>query len=130
MSTSWSRPFPPSTGLISGGKLKALAVTGPGARRRAARRADGGGGRRAGLRRVGLVWTAGAEGIACGNSRRKARNAAARTALQRPELLARVKDDGAARVRLAVGREFAAFMAAERKRWGEVIRDANITLNQ
>ena len=54
---------------------------------------------------------------------------AARAALQRPDLLARVKDDGAAASGLG-GLEFAAFMAAERKRWGEVIRDANITLNE
>jgi tripartite-type tricarboxylate transporter receptor subunit TctC len=50
---------------------------------------------------------------------------AARTALQRPDLLARVKEDGAAASGMG-GAEFAAFMAAERKRWGEVIRDADL----
>jgi tripartite-type tricarboxylate transporter receptor subunit TctC len=54
---------------------------------------------------------------------------AAREALRRSDLLSRIKDDGAIASGLS-GEAFATFMAVERKRWGAVIRDANITLNE
>jgi hypothetical protein len=43
--------------------------------------------------------------------------------------MARIRDDGALPSEMR-GEAFRAFMAAERKRWGEVIRDANITLKE
>lgn len=54
---------------------------------------------------------------------------AAAEALKSPELLARIKDDGAAPADLRAD-AFRAFMTAERKRWGEVISAANITLKE
>ena len=54
---------------------------------------------------------------------------AAGEALQSDALLARIKDDGALPSDLRA-EAFRAFMAAERKRWGDVIRDANITLKE
>jgi tripartite-type tricarboxylate transporter receptor subunit TctC len=47
--------------------------------------------------------------------------------LQRADVLDRLKDDGASPSDMRA-EAFAAFMVAERQRWGEVIRDANITL--
>ena len=119
--------IPSVTGLIAGGRVTALAVTGPA---RAAALPDVPTTAEAGVPGYtasawyGLLAPKGLPGDI------KARlESAARTALQRPDLLARVKDDGATASGLG-GLEFAAFMAAERKRWGEVIRDANITLNE
>jgi tripartite-type tricarboxylate transporter receptor subunit TctC len=54
---------------------------------------------------------------------------AAGDALQNPELAARIRDDGA-QASDKRSDAFRAFMAAERKRWGEVISAANITLKE
>jgi tripartite-type tricarboxylate transporter receptor subunit TctC len=50
-------------------------------------------------------------------------------ALKNPELLARLKDDGATAsdIRSAA---FAAYMDAERKRWGEVVRDEKLSIGE
>jgi tripartite-type tricarboxylate transporter receptor subunit TctC len=50
-------------------------------------------------------------------------------ALKNPELLARLKDDGATASDIR-GATFAAFMEAERKRWGEVVRDEKLSLGE
>jgi tripartite-type tricarboxylate transporter receptor subunit TctC len=117
--------IPSATGLIQGGKLKALAVTGTA--------------RVSALPDVPTAAEAGVPGYTAsawyGLLAPKglppdilARlEAAAGEALQSPLLVARIKDDGAAPSDMRA-RAFAAFMAAERQRWGEVIRDANITL--
>jgi tripartite-type tricarboxylate transporter receptor subunit TctC len=55
--------------------------------------------------------------------------AAAGEALQRADVLERLEDDGAAASAMRAD-AFAAFMATERQRWGDVIRDANITLKE
>jgi tripartite-type tricarboxylate transporter receptor subunit TctC len=52
---------------------------------------------------------------------------AAGEALQSPELVARLKDDGTLPSGMRA-EAFGTFMVGERKRWGEVIREANITL--
>jgi tripartite-type tricarboxylate transporter receptor subunit TctC len=115
--------IPSVTGLIAGGRVTALAVTGPA--------------RAAALPDVPTTAEAGVPGYTASAwygllaprglaADIKARlESAARAALQRSDLLARVKDDGAVASGLG-GAEFAAFMAAERKRWGEVIRDADL----
>ena len=117
--------IPSVTGLIAGGRVTALAVTGPA--------------RAAALPDVPTTAEAGVPGYTASAwygllapkglpaDIRARLESAARTALQRPDLLARVKDDGAVASGLG-GPEFAAFMAAERKRWGEVIRDADLKL--
>jgi tripartite-type tricarboxylate transporter receptor subunit TctC len=55
--------------------------------------------------------------------------AAAGEALQRADVLERLEDDGATASAMRA-EAFAAFMATERQRWGDVIRDANITLKE
>jgi len=55
--------------------------------------------------------------------------AAAGEALQRPDVLERLKEDGATASGMRAD-AFATFMATERQRWGDVIRDANITLKE
>ena len=119
--------IPSVTGLIAGGSVTALAVTGPA--------------RTVALPDVPTTIEAGVPGYTASAwygllapkglpaEIRAKLESSARAALQRPELMARIKDDGAA-ASGSGGAEFAAFMAAERKRWGEVIRDANITLNE
>lgn len=117
--------IPSATGLINGGKLKALAVTGSA--------------RTAVLPDVPTAAEAGVPGYTASawygllapkglpaDIRARLENAAGE-ALQSPELLARIKDDGAAPSDMRT-EAFRAFMAAERKRWGEVISEANITL--
>ena len=115
--------IPSVTGLIAGGRVTALAVTGPA--------------RAAALPDVPTTAEAGVPGDTASAwygllapkglpaDIRSKLEGAARAALQRPDLLARVKDDGATASGMG-GPEFAAFMAAERKRWGEVIRDADL----
>ena len=117
--------IPSVTGLIAGGQRDGAGRHRPDAGSRPARRADHGGSRRAGLHRVGWYGLLAPKGLPA--DIRAKLESAARTALQRPDLLARVKDDGAVASGLG-GPEFAAFMAAERKRWGEVIRDADLKL--
>jgi len=60
---------------------------------------------------------------------RKQIEAAALAAIQVPELVARLKDDGAVPAGMP-GEAFRAFMAKERARWGEVIKAAALTLEQ
>jgi len=117
--------IPSVTGLIAGGTVTALAVTGPA--------------RAVALPDVPTTAEAGVPGYTASAwygllapkglpaDIRARLESAARTALGRPDLLARVNDDGAAASGLG-GPQFAAFMAAERKRWGEVIRDADLKL--
>jgi tripartite-type tricarboxylate transporter receptor subunit TctC len=56
-------------------------------------------------------------------------NRAARAAFSAPAVQARLQQQGAA-LPLGSPEEFAAFIAAERQRWGDVIRKANIRLEQ
>lgn len=119
--------IPSATGLIGGGKLKALAVTGP---QRAAVLPD-----------VPTAAEAGVPGYAASawygllapkglpQDIRARLEEAAGEALQSPELQARVRDDGAAPSDMRA-EALRTFMAAERKRWEEVIREAGITLKE
>ena len=117
--------IPSATGLIEGRKLTALAVTGT---TRAAVLPDVPTAIEAGA----AGYTASAwygllapKGIAPGV--RATLERAAGEALKSPELVARIRDDGAVPSDMRAD-AFRAFMAAERIRWGEVIRDAGITL--
>jgi tripartite-type tricarboxylate transporter receptor subunit TctC len=56
-------------------------------------------------------------------------NRAAREAFAAPAVRARLEQQGA-QLPLGPPEEFAAFVAAERQRWSEVIRKANIRLDQ
>lgn len=119
--------IPSATGLINGGKLKALAVTG--ATRTAAlpdlpTSAEAGVPGYTASAWYGLLAPKGLPA----EIRARLENAAAET-LKSPELLARIKDDGATPSDLRSD-AFRTFMAAERKRWGEVISAANITLKE
>ncbi|MBX9590761.1 MAG: tripartite tricarboxylate transporter substrate binding protein [Hyphomonadaceae bacterium] len=119
--------IPSATGLINGGKLKALAVTGPA---RAAVLPDVPTAAEVGVPGyVAAAWYGLLAPKGLPSEIRARLESAAGEALTSPELLARLKDDGAApsAVRAAA---FGAFMAAERKRWGEVISAANITLKE
>jgi len=119
--------IPSATGLINGGKLRALAVTGPA--------------RAAVLAEVPTAAEAGVPDYAASAwygllapkglpaDLRARLEKAASEALQSPELQARIKDDGAS-PSVMRAEEFRAFMAVERKRWEEVIRDAGITLKE
>jgi tripartite-type tricarboxylate transporter receptor subunit TctC len=119
--------IPSATGLILGGTVTALAVTG--ATRVAA------------IPDVPTAAEAGLPGYAASAwygllapsglpvDIRARLEAAAREALQRGDVLDRIKDDGATASGMRA-EAFAAFMATERQRWGEVIRDANITLKE
>jgi tripartite-type tricarboxylate transporter receptor subunit TctC len=115
--------IPSVTGLIAGGRVTALAVTGP---TRAAALPDVPTSAEAGLPGyTASAWYGLLAPKGLPADIRAKLESAARTALQRPDLLARVEEDGAAASGMG-GAEFAAFMAAERKRWGEVIRDADL----
>jgi tripartite-type tricarboxylate transporter receptor subunit TctC len=119
--------IPSATGLIQGGKVKALAVTGTS--------------RAAALPEVPTAAEAGVPGYVASawygllapkglpTAVRATLEAAAAEALQSPVLGARLKDDGALPSGMRAD-AFRAFMTAERQRWGEVIRDANITLKE
>ena len=119
--------IPSATGLIQGGRLKALAVTGTA--------------RAVGLPEVPTAAEAGMPGYTAsawyGLLAPKGLPAdvlaklegSAVAALGHPDLMARIRDDGATPSGLR-GADFGAFMAAERKRWGEVVRDAKITLKE
>ena len=119
--------IPSATGLIQGGAIRALAVTGTA--------------RVAALPEVPTAAEAGLPGYTAyawygllapkglpGEIRARLETAAGE-ALQRADVLDRIKDDGAT-VSGMRAESFAAFMAAERQRWGDVIRDANITLKE
>jgi len=69
------------------------------------------------------------QGDLLSNPTRDKLEAAAGEALQRADVLERLEDDGAAASAMRAD-AFAAFMATERQRWGDVIRDANITLKE
>ena len=119
--------IPSATGLINGGKLKALAVTGA---TRAAVLPDVPTAGEAGLPGyVASAWYGLLAPKGLPAEIRARLETAAGEALQSPELLARLKDDGAQLSTLRAD-AFRAFMAAERTRWGDVIRDANITLKE
>jgi tripartite-type tricarboxylate transporter receptor subunit TctC len=119
--------IPSVVGLIAGGKVKALAVTGT---KRAAVLLD-----------VPTPAEAGVPGYSAfawyGVLAPKGTPAAIRSkletavaeALRSPDLIARIKGEGALPWDLR-GEAFRAFIAAERKRWGEVIREANIKLKE
>jgi tripartite-type tricarboxylate transporter receptor subunit TctC len=119
--------IPSATGLINGGKLKALAVTGEA---RAGALPEVPTAAEAGL----PAYTASAwygllapKGVPVDVRARLEK--AAGEAHRSDMLLARIKDDGAQASDLRA-EAFRTFMAAERKRWGEVIKDANITLKE
>lgn len=119
--------IPSATGLIAGGKLKALAVTGP---VRAAVLADVPTAAEAGVPGYSAsAWYGllAPKGVPADVRARLEK--AAGEALQSPELQARIRDDGAAPSDMRA-EAFRAFMAAERKRWEDVIRDAGITLKE
>lgn len=119
--------IPSATGLISGGKLKALAVTGPA---RIAALPDVPTAAEAGLPGyVASAWYGLLAPKGIPPAVRTILEKAAGDALQNPELAARIRDDGAAPSDKRAD-AFRAFMAAERKRWGDVISAANITLKE
>ncbi len=117
--------IPSATGLIQGGQLRALAVTGT---ERTAALPDVPTAAEAGVPGyTASAWYGllGPKGLPADILARL--EAAASAALTHSELAARMRDDGAVPSDLRAA-AFAAFMAAERKRWGEVVREANITL--
>lgn len=119
--------IPSVTGLIESGKVTALAVTG-------ATRAEA-------LPKVPTAAEAGLDGYTASTwygllapkglpaALGRRIEAALTAALDDPTLRQRLKDDGAKPSRLR-GSAFAAFMREERKRWGDVIRDAGISLKE
>ena len=116
---------PSAIGLIEAGKLTALAVTG-------SKRMDI-------LPNVPTADEAGLAGYTASTwyglmapkglpgAIRVILEAAVADVLQRPELLARLKDDGATPSGMK-SEAFGRFMAEERKRWGAVVQAANISL--
>lgn len=119
--------IPSATGLINGGKLKALAVTGPA---RTAALPDVPTATEAGLPSyTASAWYGLLAPKGLPSDIRTRLEKAAGEALQTAELAARIKDDGALPSDMRA-EAFRAFMTAERKRWGEVIRNANITLKE
>ncbi len=119
--------IPSATGLIAGGKVKALAVTGaeraavlPGVPTAAEAGVPG---------YTAFAWYGLLAPKGLPAAIRAKLEAAAAGALQGPQLVARIKSDGALPSELR-GEAFRTFIAAERKRWGEVIREANITLKE
>jgi tripartite-type tricarboxylate transporter receptor subunit TctC len=119
--------IPSATGLILDGKLKALAVTGT---ERAAALPDVPTAAEAGLAGyTASAWYGLLAPKGLPTAVQATLEAAAAEALQSPELGARLRDDGAQRSGLRA-EAFRAFMAAERQRWSEVIRDASITLKE
>ena len=119
--------IPSATGLIGGGRLKALAVTGV---LRAAVLPDVPTAAEAGMPGfTASAWYGLLAPKGLPAEIRARLEAAAAAALQGPELVARIKDDGALPSDMRA-EAFGAFMAAERKRWGQVIREANITLKE
>ena len=119
--------IPSATGLVLGGSVTALAVTGTA--------------RVAALPDVPTAAEAGLPGYTASawygllapkglpaDIRAKLETTSGE-ALQRGDVLDRLKDDGATASDMRAD-AFAAFMATERARWGEVIRDANITLKE
>ncbi len=119
--------IPSVTGLIQGGKVKALAVTGaaragvlPGVPTAAEAGVPG----YTASAWYGLLAPKGLPGAV-----RAKLETAADEALQSPELGARLKDDGALPSGMRA-ETFRTFMVGERKRWGEVIRGAKITLKE
>jgi tripartite-type tricarboxylate transporter receptor subunit TctC len=119
--------IPPARTLLGSGKLRALAVTGL---LRAAALPEVPTAAEAGLPGyLASAWYGllAPKGLAI--DIRNKLEAAAAAALRTPELVSRMEKHGAALVDMdAEG--FGAFMAVERKRWGAVIRDANITLKE
>ncbi len=119
--------LPSVMGLIEGGKVTALAVTG-------AQRSNI-------LPNVPTAIEAGVAGYTASTwyglmvpkgipaDIRAKLEAAVGEALKNPELLKRLKDDGAAPSGMKA-EAFAKFMVEERKRWGEVIQTANISLKE
>jgi tripartite-type tricarboxylate transporter receptor subunit TctC len=119
--------IPSAVGLIAGDKIKALAVTGTE--------------RAAVLPEVPTAAEAGMPGYTAfawygvlapkglpAEVRSKLETAVAE-ALLSPDLGKRIKGEGALTWDLR-GEAFGAFIAAERRRWGEVVREANITLKE
>lgn len=119
--------IPSATGLINGGKLRALAVTGSA---RAVVLPDVPTAAEAGVPDYAAsAWYGLLAPKGLPADVRARLEKAAGEALQSPELQARIKDDGASPSDMRA-EAFRAFMAAERKRWEEVIRDAGITLKE
>lgn len=119
--------IPSATGLILGKQLTALAVTG-------AARADA-------LPDIPTAIEAGVPGFMAStwygllaprglpDAVRAKLEAGMNEALKEPVLAARLKDDGARPATLR-GAAFGAFMAEERKRWGEVVRQENLSIKE
>ncbi len=117
--------IPSVTGLIEGKKVTALAVTGTS--------------RFAGLPAIPTAIEAGLKEYTASAwygllgprglpaPIRAQLSQATRETLRDPTVIDRLKDDGATPADLE-GQAFAAFMAKERARWGEIVRAANITL--
>jgi tripartite-type tricarboxylate transporter receptor subunit TctC len=76
-----------------------------------------------------LAYAAGGGSDAIARVVRTRLETAVAEALRSPDLGVRIKNDGALPSDLR-GEAFRSFIAAERKRWGEVVRDANIKLKE
>ena len=119
--------IPSAAGLIQGGMLRALAVTGTA---RTAALPDVPTAAEAGVPDyTAYAWYGLLAPKGLPQAIHAKLEAAAGAALQNPELTARIREDGAVPSQMR-SEAFGAFMAAERKRWGEVIRDANLTLRE
>jgi tripartite-type tricarboxylate transporter receptor subunit TctC len=119
--------IPSVTGLIESGKVRVLAVTG---QARAPVLPNVPTAAEAGLPGyIAFAWYGLLAPKGLPAEVRARLEAAAAEALRSPELGARIKDDGALPSGMRA-EAFRSFMAAERRRWGEVIRDANITLKE
>jgi tripartite-type tricarboxylate transporter receptor subunit TctC len=119
--------IPSATGLVLGGTVTALAVTGSA---RVAAIPDVPTAAEAGLPGyTASAWYGLLAPKGLPADIRAKLEAAAGEALQRADVLERLEDDGATASDMRAD-AFAAFMATERQRWGEVIRDANITLKE
>ena len=119
--------IPSATGLVLGGSVTALAVTGT---TRVAALPDVPTAAEAGLPGyTASAWYGLLAPKGLPADIRARLETASGEALQRDDVLARIRDDGAPASAMRAD-AFATFMAAERRRWGDVIRDANITLKE
>jgi tripartite-type tricarboxylate transporter receptor subunit TctC len=116
---------PSATGLIEGKTLTALAVT---SETRAATLPDVPTALEAGLPGyTASAWYGLLAPKGLPADVRQTLEAATAQALKDPEVIARLKDDGAVPAEMASAK-FGEFMASERARWGEIVKAANITI--
>jgi tripartite-type tricarboxylate transporter receptor subunit TctC len=118
--------IPSAVGLVEGKKLTALAVT---TEQRFASLPDLPTAIEAGVKGyTASAWYGllGPKGLPA--AIREQLERATTETLRDPNVLNRLKDDGAIAAQKG-SRDFAAFMAQERTRWGEIVRAANITLD-